>query len=150
MQAALEAAAGGKVAAVAASAAAVAGGGYATVEHTVLREGNNRPAKVAEHQPVQSRNATVSSKHTIAAPVGASSSRPRQPTRQVDEFGQSRATANSTAQTEFGAPQQRAKSVRVISAAATTAPKPRQSAPSPTSKVAPEFGSTGGRDEFGP
>ena len=149
MQAALEAAAGGKVAAVAASAAAVAGGGYATVEHTVLQQRHNRPAKVAKH-PAQPRTAAIASRRTIAAPVSAGSSRPRTPAPQVDEFGQPRPTASSATKTEFGAPQQRAKSVRVISASATTKPNPAPSAPAPTSKVAPEFGSAGGRDEFGP
>ena len=150
MQTALEAAAGGKVAAVAASAAAVAGGGYATVEHTVLQRQHNRPAKVAKHQPAPPRNATIASKRPIAAPVRSGSGSSRQPATQVDEFGQSRASGSSTAQTEFGAPPPRAKSVRVISASATTKPKPRQSAPAHTPKIAPEFSSTGGQDEFGP
>jgi hypothetical protein len=40
--------------------------------------------------------------------------------------------------------------VRVISASATSKAAPRRSAPVPTSNVAPEFGSAGGPDEFGP
>jgi len=150
MQAALEAAAGGKVAAVAASAAAVAGGGYATVEHTVLKQRHHHPAKVAKHQPSRSQNASASSNRTIAARVRAASSQPRPPATQVDEFGQPRPTARAKTQTEFGAPQQRAASVRVISASATSKAAPRRSAPVPTSNVAPEFGSAGGPDEFGP
>jgi RNA polymerase sigma factor (sigma-70 family) len=143
-QAAIEAAAAGKVAAVAASAAAVAGGGYATVERTVTHERPSRATSIVHHEaaPVPTR------KVAIAAPT-RSQHRPTARTAGVNEFGQASNGASSKSLTEFDSLRPH-KSFRAISAAATEPATRSSSAPNDKPKVAPEFASTGGSDEFGP
>jgi hypothetical protein len=157
-QAALEAAAAGKVAAVAASAAAVAGGGYATVERTVGQEtrGSVRhtplqpQASTRRVETARRRPPTVSSTTRIAVlrpkPV-PKAKLVRKPRLSADEFGQPR-SSRSLAPTEFdGAP--RKTGARVISASTGT-PRPRRPPVASQPKVAPEFATPSGTDEFGP
>ncbi|MEA2148505.1 MAG: hypothetical protein QOD69_335 [Solirubrobacteraceae bacterium] len=151
VQSALEAAAGGKVAAVAASAAAVAGGGYATVQRTVSHARHDQPAKIAgKHEPKGPDKPAATPKRPATSSVRARSSATRSGAPAVNEFGQGRQTARSATPTEFATGRHR-ESVRVISAAARNAP-PQARAPvaSKPKAVAPEFGSTGATNEFGP
>jgi RNA polymerase sigma factor (sigma-70 family) len=151
MQAALEAAAGGKVAAVAASAAAVAGGGYATVERTVSHERHDQPAKIAgKHESKRPNESAALARRSSTSPIRSQSSRTRSGAPAVNEFGQPHRAARSATPTEFGTPHHN-ETVRVISAAAGKAP-PQAQAPvaSKPKAVAPEFGSTGATNEFGP
>jgi RNA polymerase sigma factor (sigma-70 family) len=149
-QAAIEAAAAGKVAAVAASAAAVAGGGYATVERTVRHAAHDHPAaKTAQHRPAHVVKPTSAPKRAVApaaaaarVKAAASAAAPA-----VDEFGQASAKHRSSGGNEFAAAPRRGE-IRTI--AATASPRPQVPAPAASTKVAPEFASSGTSDEFGP
>jgi RNA polymerase sigma factor (sigma-70 family) len=148
-QAAIEAAAAGKVAAVAASAAAVAGGGYATVERTVSHDRSNRAASTARHEAAPAPRRTVATSVAIAASTRSRHRTAIAGAAGLNEFGQTNKSASSKSPTEFDSLRPR-ESFRAISAAAM---KPALRSPSASiakPKVAPEFASTGGHDEFGP
>jgi hypothetical protein len=67
----------------------------------------------------------------------------------VNEFGQTKKSASSKSPTEFDSLRPR-ESFHAISAAATKPALQSTSTPIGKPKVAPEFASTGGHDEFGP
>jgi RNA polymerase sigma factor (sigma-70 family) len=148
-QAAIEAAAAGKVAAVAASAAAVAGGGYATVERTVLHAHRSQHATSAQHQPARVVKPANAAKRAVASAAATRVKPAAAAAPPINEFGQASSNATAAGGNEFAAAPRRAK-IRVIAADATPRPKRLTPAPVKNTKVAPEFASSGGTDEFGP